>query len=127
MPLPAEAFLQRTQKSNSYTFLCKKEYEYKYPASVKLKNRHKCLLRNFNGAYLSHSLFTFLLFFKKLFLSCYIAAVTFCKHIFTKSFYRLARYNLSAYSSLNRDFEKLARNGFFKLFRNLSTAGIAFG
>ena len=36
---------------------------------VQLEHRHECFLRKLDGTYAAHFLFTFLLFFKKLFLS----------------------------------------------------------
>ncbi len=52
---------------------------------IKFKHTHKSCLWYFYATNLTHSLFTFLLFFKKFFLSSNIATITLSKYIFSNS------------------------------------------
>ena len=86
------------------------------PLLVEFEHCHKSILRNLDRTEIAHSLFTFLLLFKQLFLTRYIAAVALCKNVLAKCLYGFARYDLASDCRLNRDLEELARDMLFELF-----------
>ena len=72
---------------------------------IQFENAHKRLLWYLYVTNLSHSLLSFLLFFKKLLLTGNITAVTFRKYVFANSFYGFTSDNLASDGCLNWNLE----------------------
>ena len=79
-------------------------------------------MREFYIADHFHALFAFLLLFKKFSFARNVAAITFGKYVLAKRVDSLARNDLTAYRSLNRDFKLLARNFIAQAFADFSRA-----
>ena len=72
---------------------------------IQFQNTHEGFLRDLYITNLTHSLLTFLLFFKKLLLTGNITAVTFRKYVFANSFYGFTSDNLASDGCLNWNLE----------------------
>ena len=92
---------------------------------IQFQNTHEGFLRDLYITDLTHSLLTFLLFFQKLLLTGNIAAVTFCKHIFSHGSDRLSGNDLASYSRLDWNLEQMTRNLIFELLAHLPSALIS--
>ena len=75
---------------------------------IQLQYSQKSFLWHFYITYLSHSLFTFFLFFQQFSLTADITAITFCGNIFAHGADIFTGYNLGSYSGLYRNLELLA-------------------
>ena len=89
---------------------------------IQLQYAHKCLLRYLYVTNLAHTLLSFFLLFKKLFLTCDITAVALCKDIFAHGFNGFSCNNLASDGSLNRNLKQVARNFVLKLLTHSSAA-----
>ena len=80
---------------------------------IQLQNSHKGFLRDLDISDLPHTLLSFFLFFKKLFLTGDVTAVAFCKEVLTHCFDRLSGNDLLSDRCLDRDLKELTRDLFF--------------
>src|SRR5438105_1446884 len=92
--------------------------------SLCLQYLNKSFLRDIDTANALHPLLPLLLFFKEFALSCNIAAVTFCRHVFAQCRNAFARDDFATDRRLDCNLVKLARNYFFWLRCQLSSPSL---
>jgi len=107
-------------------------YIYKYTfipnifiSSIKFQNTHKCLLRNFNGSYLAHTLFTFFCFSKSFSYGLCLRRNTLQERLFcmpSPSPWQLFTTDACLYRYL----KLLPWDSLFEFFGNSSSPGIRF-
>ena len=88
---------------------------------VKLKNCHKCTLRDLHRTDLAHPLLTLLLLLQEFPLTADITAVTLRGYILTDSLYSLTGNDLCSDRRLDSDIELLARDKFLELLSHLAS------